>query len=1088
MNEMIAKKELRVLPERQNPASVDFARFSLESSQIPTIMRRGSCACGGGCPACKSGSGLKVSQPGDPAEIEADRMADDVMRMPVDFVSRPRANPAVQSTGPDRINRKCDDCETGESSQEDVLRKEDISSETAFGAGDPPQNPVTGRALVDGVIGRGGAPLDISTRNFFEPRFGRKLGDVRIHSGSEAEASARAFAAKAYTVGTNVVFGRGEFNPQSHDGRRLLAHELAHVVQHDRPASPVIARERDPRLDDLMSFIEHITDQPEAHDLAAYLNTAIPDIDLDDLDNSETVEMVLDDAFGTGFGYETIAEWRLIQIGGVESQPTRPSAPAPRPAAPAPVPAAPHTDPVVSSINPGSMTGTALESEIALIRLELGVEPLDPESPETPDFTPMTDHDQLRLDRLFALETEYFQRRGPLEASRRLTSEIASQQRSTAPSLSTLSSLATAATTNPAMLPILVGQELLGNPVEDAMTGFIPGFLGGASLELPRDAYQRLDARVGEDRMMFQVGGLVGELQGVWEGLRDMVLGLIELAGLAIEYTFGSYITQLREAIDAIENPDEHQRRQMARLQSWLDTTEAVFELVTTMFNDHAFMIQHGRVLGEVAGREAAQWFNEDFMRRTQFEMGRAVGRILGRIVFEVAALFLGPEEWIVRGATAVGEAARATRLLRGPIMELLERLPALRRILVSGREGAIAGRELRAGERALSEGGELAGTGSRMSEGAGDVGRGAGRADESLSAVDDVPGESRAGRRSDVPEDAPGRAGSEPDARSLPEAAGLNRAELDAVGPINRETVELFQHHPERLTGWAENPAARRVCKLCQSPCFPRNVDQRQAAELERLVERARQDGIHISDHAFHDPMKDMTPEQIDNFIELFDEQLTTRQSLPTFLDDASEGTATGRSIGDIDNLEGAPGAESGFRTPETPAPQRLQTQIGSPESYRLAREAGLPDELLADGTVMTSADFPDVLPDSVAATGRVAPDRLAPITALDDQGRAVAMRPVSRSDIQNTEVVADFDHLVQAGADPASIRINQMQVVEDMRVGTNRPDLYAEINGRRVLIEYDRAPGTRAIEHARRILSNDPDAIVILKIVDFD
>jgi hypothetical protein len=53
---------------------------------------------------------------------------------------------------------------------------------------------------------------------------------------------------------------------------------------------------------------------------------------------------------------------------------------------------------------------------------------------------------------------------------------------------------------------------------------------------------------------------------------------------------------------------------------------------------------------------------------------------------------------------------------------------------------------------------------------------------------------------------------------------------------------------------------------------------------------------------------------------------------------------------------------------------------------------------------------------------------------------------------------------------------------------VGYNRPDLYVEINGRRMYIEYDRAPGSRAMDHALRILTNDPDAIVILKIIGFD
>jgi hypothetical protein len=77
----------------------------------------------------------------------------------------------------------------------------------------------------------GGRPLDPSTRLFFEARFGRDFGGVRIHTGVGASQAARSISALAYTVGSNVVFGDGRYDPASHAGQRLLAHELAHVVQ-----------------------------------------------------------------------------------------------------------------------------------------------------------------------------------------------------------------------------------------------------------------------------------------------------------------------------------------------------------------------------------------------------------------------------------------------------------------------------------------------------------------------------------------------------------------------------------------------------------------------------------------------------------------------------------------------------------------------------------------------------------------------------------------------------------------------------------------------------------------------------------------
>jgi hypothetical protein len=85
---------------------------------------------------------------------------------------------------------------------------------------------------VRSVIGAGGGrPLDPATRAFFEAGFGAGLEGVRVHTGPRADASARAVDALAYTVGRDVVFRAGRYAPESGDGRRLLAHELAHVVQ-----------------------------------------------------------------------------------------------------------------------------------------------------------------------------------------------------------------------------------------------------------------------------------------------------------------------------------------------------------------------------------------------------------------------------------------------------------------------------------------------------------------------------------------------------------------------------------------------------------------------------------------------------------------------------------------------------------------------------------------------------------------------------------------------------------------------------------------------------------------------------------------
>jgi len=81
---------------------------------------------------------------------------------------------------------------------------------------------------------QGGEPLPKAVRDFFEPCFGYDFSRVRVHTDDPA---ARAVQARAYTLGQNIVFARGEYVPGTAEGKRLLAHELAHVVQSDSPAS-----------------------------------------------------------------------------------------------------------------------------------------------------------------------------------------------------------------------------------------------------------------------------------------------------------------------------------------------------------------------------------------------------------------------------------------------------------------------------------------------------------------------------------------------------------------------------------------------------------------------------------------------------------------------------------------------------------------------------------------------------------------------------------------------------------------------------------------------------------------------------------
>jgi hypothetical protein len=93
------------------------------------------------------------------------------------------------------------------------------------------QEAADGSSVKD-VVGRGGGrPLDDGLRTDMEGRFGTDFGGVRVHTDGQAGASAGAVNAHAYTVGNDIVFGGGRYDPASSTGQRTIAHELTHVVQ-----------------------------------------------------------------------------------------------------------------------------------------------------------------------------------------------------------------------------------------------------------------------------------------------------------------------------------------------------------------------------------------------------------------------------------------------------------------------------------------------------------------------------------------------------------------------------------------------------------------------------------------------------------------------------------------------------------------------------------------------------------------------------------------------------------------------------------------------------------------------------------------
>lgn len=181
------------------PGPVQFAPKSESEPANAVRSTRGphsaNCPCGGSCPRCQEmvpvQTKLAVNQSGDRHEQEADRMAEAAIQPDASMMDR--ASP---------------------------------TGSRATGAARSSSLAVAGENL-----NAGGQALPEHDRHFFESSLGHNLGDVRIHTDTQAARAAQALSAQAFTHGRDVYFGAGKFQPNGTEGRRLLAHELIHTVQ-----------------------------------------------------------------------------------------------------------------------------------------------------------------------------------------------------------------------------------------------------------------------------------------------------------------------------------------------------------------------------------------------------------------------------------------------------------------------------------------------------------------------------------------------------------------------------------------------------------------------------------------------------------------------------------------------------------------------------------------------------------------------------------------------------------------------------------------------------------------------------------------
>jgi Domain of unknown function (DUF4157) len=190
----------------KNTSPLRIGNLSPNLTSAAMLQRKSNCACGGGCPRCadnvKIQSKLTINEPDDRYEQEADRVADQIMRM---------------STG---VKQETDELEE----EETIQTKSSTTSNL-----ERTESSIS--SIVGSVLNSSGQPLDPRTRNFMESRFGQDFNQVRIHVDDQSASSAQAIHAQAYTAGKNIVFNTGLYQPETDQGRHLLAHELTHVIQ-----------------------------------------------------------------------------------------------------------------------------------------------------------------------------------------------------------------------------------------------------------------------------------------------------------------------------------------------------------------------------------------------------------------------------------------------------------------------------------------------------------------------------------------------------------------------------------------------------------------------------------------------------------------------------------------------------------------------------------------------------------------------------------------------------------------------------------------------------------------------------------------
>ena len=915
----------------------------------------------------------------------------------------------------------------------------------------PPYTPGTSgkpRGATDNLRGafQGGRSLDANTRAFFEPRFGRDFSRVRVHDNEGADHAAREISARAFTSGSDIAFASGEFAPETGAGKKLLAHELTHVVQQESGDTRV---RRDPQPDVPQ-------DAPAPFDAELRVDTEIEQIDLSDPWKHDSFRLLLMLEAAKADWINEAAYDNFLQ------------------------------DRIDDSLSAGDTKDNLKDAESAFhsAAVEAALE----------DFDRKTGAASLRLMVVLQAKKDQWTNREAFPELLDNCIAIADTEQSTAKEfgLSDLSDRQLSPSQEKAILeskqahivypdafpetwcgylakyltmaesstyPHMLEKDAEGEMATLTKTGdFIPGDI--LRHGLPLDFPTSLDL---QDFRLYNTLGIVfswlaspaGELYGngrsltafSGQGIRYLrAVSQADFTNLWIEYA-QSIVQEVKDGDLWVDPPSfveyKHARPAGVSLQEAMGLISGfpspptgridprvaeryVTNLAGLVAAGKSF--EHAKVVTELAARllgdadalianqsknerliRAEDWAHEqgfysdaldkewtdvkDHLGEIAADMGKDVALfttlqfvpVVDVLVdiYAAASLILDVASTLEDVYEVDQEARNATTAVA------LQRAAAHRASVLSSAARKVAT------AIAAHKASKLASKAARVGVSKAKDWVSKGSADTSTSRPPSPPSDPWDTTRPPAPKNAP-------DTPTPPAAP---------AAPAPDKPTASGQ--PDNASGSAP-------------PVRPK-----------RWVVRVGPDGKPI-----------MTP-------------AGPPHTVPDFVPDPDY----------VPDQEGEPGARD---IQDLKGPQKMRTSASNEASLAAAAATGIPSLISGDGTVMTSADFPDVLPDQPTGIGRPAPGAL-------DLGR-----PVGGSEIQNAEVQQDIAMLRQAGA--TDFRVNQRQTVGAQQAGTNRPDLSCVLNGRRVHLEYDRFPMDRAIEHARRILTNDPHAIVILKGIDYD